>query len=266
MLVSTPHSDGCADFRIELGVYVLGTITPADRARVVGHLVSCEECRDEVAGLAAVPALLRKLPADTAARLTGDGVPFLEPDAISTLPGTTISRIVRYRRRHQWLTAAAVAVLAAAAGAAWAWRVSPPRQRPAVAGTVLQTRRIGSVTVLTDSRGFTLYWFAPDTATKSVCNGSCAWRWPPVIGPAAASTGVTGRLGVITRADGSCQVTYNGHPLYTASTDSAPGMTKGNNLTASGGRWHEVVVSGSAPAPSGSVPSASASDNDDDGY
>jgi len=111
------------------------------------------------------------------------------------------------------------------------------------------------VTVLTNAKGFTLYWFVPDTATKSNCNGSCASFWPPVKGPATAGTGVTGKLSTITRADGSTQATYNGHPLYTYVGDTAPGQNKGNGLNISGGLWHEVTVSGSAPAAS---PSASA--------
>jgi hypothetical protein len=60
---------------------------------------------------------------------------------------------------------------------------------------------------------------------------------------------VTGKVGTITRPDGSAQATYNGHPLYTYVSDSAPGQAKGNGLNLSGGVWHEVTVSGgSAPA------------------
>ncbi len=105
--------------------------------------------------------------------------------------------------------------------------------------------------VLTNAKGFTLYWFVPDTSTKSNCNGACARYWPPVPGPATAGSGVTGQLGTITRADGSKQATYNGHPLYTYVGDSAPGVAKGNGLNLSGGVWHEVTASGGgAPAPS----------------
>jgi predicted lipoprotein with Yx(FWY)xxD motif len=126
----------------------------------------------------------------------------------------------------------------------------------AASGTVLKTRTIGGVTVLTNAQGFTLYWFGPDTPTTSRCNGSCAVFWPPVKGPATAGTGVTGKLGTITRADGSTQATYNGHPLYTYKGDTAPGQARGNNLNVSGGIWHEVTVSGAAaPAPSGSTSS-----------
>jgi predicted lipoprotein with Yx(FWY)xxD motif len=103
---------------------------------------------------------------------------------------------------------------------------------------------IGGASVLANAKGFTLYWFAPDTATKSVCNGSCAAYWPPVKGPVAAGPGIPGKLGTIKRADGSTQATYDGHPLYTYVGDSAPGQARGNNLNLNGGLWHEVTTSG----------------------
>jgi predicted lipoprotein with Yx(FWY)xxD motif len=119
--------------------------------------------------------------------------------------------------------------------------------------TALKTRKINGVTVLTNAKGFTLYWFAPDTATKSNCNGSCAAVWPPVPGPATAGPGVTGKLGTIKRSDGSTQATYDGHPLYTYVADTAPGQAHGNGLNVSGGLWHEVTASGAAaPKPSAS--------------
>jgi predicted lipoprotein with Yx(FWY)xxD motif len=121
-------------------------------------------------------------------------------------------------------------------------------------GTALKTATISGASVLTDAKGFTLYWFAPDTATKSNCNGGCAKIWPPVKGPATAGSGVTGTLGTITRSDGTVQATYNGHPLYTYTADTAPGQASGNGVNASGGVWHEVTVSGgAAPASSPSA-------------
>jgi predicted lipoprotein with Yx(FWY)xxD motif len=114
---------------------------------------------------------------------------------------------------------------------------------PAAAGS-LKTVNIAGVTVLTNAKGFTLYSFAPDTASKSNCNGSCAAYWPPVTGTSTAGPGVTGRLGTITRSDGSTQATYNGHPLYTYIGDSHPGQANGNNLNLNGGLWHEVTASG----------------------
>ncbi len=100
------------------------------------------------------------------------------------------------------------------------------------------------MTVLTNARGFTLYWFAPDTPTASNCNGLCAAYWPPVTGAPPAGPGVTGRLATIKRDNGVTQATYNGHPLYTYVGDTRPGQANGNNLNLNGGLWHEVTVSG----------------------
>ena len=129
---------------------------------------------------------------------------------------------------------------------------------PAATGTTLMERTIGGAEVLTNSAGHTLYWFAPDTSTTSKCTGSCATYWPPVKGPATAGSDVTGTLGVITRSDGTMQATYDGHPLYTYVGDTAPGQNKGNGLNLSGGLWHEVTVSGTAPAASPSTSTSSA--------
>ena len=112
---------------------------------------------------------------------------------------------------------------------------------PAAASS-LKTAMVGGVTVLTDSKGFTLYSFAPDTATTSNCTGSCAAYWPPLTGAPTAGPGVTGELGTITRPDGTTQATYNGHPLYTYVGDTHPGQANGNNLNLNGGLWHEVTV------------------------
>jgi predicted lipoprotein with Yx(FWY)xxD motif len=116
-------------------------------------------------------------------------------------------------------------------------------------GNTVTEKTIGGQQVLVDSQGMTLYWFAPDTSSKSNCSGSCATYWPPVKGPVTAGSGVTGTLGTITRSDGSTQATYLGHPLYTYIGDKSPGQNKGNGLNLSGGLWYEMTVSGSTPAP-----------------
>ncbi len=115
-------------------------------------------------------------------------------------------------------------------------------------GTTVDSTTISGTAVLTNSKGFTLYWYAPDTSTTSKCTGSCATYWPPVTGPVTAGSGVTGTLGTITRADGTVQATYDGHPLYTYAGDTAPGLAKGNGLNVSGGLWYEMTVSGAKPA------------------
>jgi len=152
----------------------------------------------------------------------------------------------------------AAALLAAACGGSspGSGGTSGASSSPASSGSALKTTQISGVTVLTNAKGFTLYWFVPDTSTKSNCNGSCAQIWPPVTGPATAGAGVTGKLGTITRSDGSTQATYDGHPLYTYTADTAPGQANGNGINASGGVWHEVTASGAAaPASSSSASS-----------
>jgi predicted lipoprotein with Yx(FWY)xxD motif len=148
--------------------------------------------------------------------------------------------------------AAAAAALAACSSAA-ASPSSPGSSSPAAAAaSTVKTATIAGVTVLTNSKGFTLYSFAPDTPTTSECNGTCAQNWPPLEGPVTAA-GVTGTFGTIKRSDGSTQATFDGHPLYTFAGDTAPGQNKGNDLDAAGGLWHEITASGTAaPAPAGS--------------
>jgi predicted lipoprotein with Yx(FWY)xxD motif len=171
--------------------------------------------------------------------------------------------------RNRWFVPAGlagVALIAAACGTSSPSSTSGTASQPsgsssaaasptAASGNALKSATIGGTKVLTNAKGFTLYSFAPDTATKSNCNGSCATYWPPVKGPATAGAGVTGKLGTITRSDGSTQATYNGHPLYTYVSDSAPGQDKGNGLNLSGGVWHVVPVSGGAAAAAHTSPS-----------
>jgi predicted lipoprotein with Yx(FWY)xxD motif len=153
------------------------------------------------------------------------------------------------------LVAAALFAAACGSSSSGSGGTSGTSSSPASSGSALKTTQISGVTVLTNADGFTLYWFAPDTSTKSNCNGSCAQIWPPVKGPATAGSGVTGKLGTITRSDGSTQATYDGRPLYTYTADTAPGQANGNGINVSGGVWHEVTASGAAAPASG--PSAS---------
>ena len=124
----------------------------------------------------------------------------------------------------------------------------------AAAAVGLKTAKVGGVTVLTNAKGFTLYSFAPDSSTASKCNGTCAQNWPPV--KPATAAGVKGAFATIKRSDGSAQLTFHGHPLYTFVGDKSPGQASGNGITAFGGLWHEAPASGGA-APAGSSSSGS---------
>ena len=107
----------------------------------------------------------------------------------------------------------------------------------------LKTASVGGATVLTSAKGFTLYWFAPDTATASHCTSTCAAYWPPVLGSASTNAKVVGTFSTVKRSNGALQVTYDGHPLYTYVGDSAPGQASGNDIKLNGGFWYEMKVS-----------------------
>ena len=188
----------------------------------------------EVAAFIALAALaLAPAPANTAA------------GRAAALPARFPARIPPTAARLAAMTAAGLTVAALVLfGLALAGASSPaPAATGTGSGTSLKTATIGGTTVLTNAKGFTLYSFAPDTPATSKCYGSCAAYWPPVTGTAAANPGVPGRVGTIKRTDGSQQLTYNGHPLYTYVGDSAPGQARGNNLNLNGGLWHEIRVS-----------------------
>src|SRR5206468_3480692 len=150
-------SDACARARSQLGVYLTGAIAPADRAALVRHLGACEDCRAELAGLAALPALLRRPPSRAAAEApapAGPGEVVAGPEPGEALLSRTLRRTARRRQRRQrrWLLAAVALVLAAAAaGAVWLLRpAGPPGADPDRDETVLRATTIGGVSVLTD--------------------------------------------------------------------------------------------------------------------
>lgn len=101
---------------------------------------------------------------------------------------------------------------------------------------------------LAGSRGRTLYLFEADKSGASACSGACAAAWPPdtATGSPQAGSGVSkSLLGTIKRADGTMQLTYNGHPLYYFTADTAAGTAHGQGVKAFGAGWYVVSASGS---------------------
>jgi predicted lipoprotein with Yx(FWY)xxD motif len=96
-----------------------------------------------------------------------------------------------------------------------------------------------------------------------MCTGTCSTFWPAVPASTKPAAGVTltGTWGSVTDSDGTKQLTYDGHPLYTFKLDTAPGQIKGNGVTTSGGTsvdlWWAATPSmaklaAATPAPSSS--------------
>ena len=118
----------CGELREALAVYVLGAIGPADRDAVDRHLPGCAGCRDELAGLAGLPALLRKVSVAEATELAvgGTGRPGNLPSG--QVLQSMLARSSRQRGRHlrTMAAAAAVAGLVAGAGVIAGWQAAQP--------------------------------------------------------------------------------------------------------------------------------------------
>jgi len=113
------------------------------------------------------------------------------------------------------------------------------------ASVALASSKLGKL--LVDATGRTLYLFEADTGAASTCNGACASAWPPLTtaGQPIAGPGVSAsKLGTTKRSDGTTEVTYDGHPLYTFSGDSAPGQTNGQGIDGFGAEWYVLSATG----------------------
>jgi predicted lipoprotein with Yx(FWY)xxD motif len=113
-------------------------------------------------------------------------------------------------------------------------------------GTIAGSEISGLGTVLVDSSGMTVYEFTEDSGTTSNCYGECEAAWPPVAAsgkPTAGEGAMSSALGTTKRKDGTLQVTYEGHPLYTFAGDKAAGEANGNEDE---GTWFVLDEAGSA--------------------
>jgi hypothetical protein len=113
----TPTWD-CTDAKVALGVYVLGAIDPAERTLVDAHLLTCRDCRDELAGLAGLPALLARVNPDEISRICADDTVRTATDdrPPRELIGTVLDLAEARRRRTRWRFLAAAAAVVAIAG------------------------------------------------------------------------------------------------------------------------------------------------------
>jgi anti-sigma factor RsiW len=124
----------CGDIRRALGVYVVGAIDPAERATVDGHLSQCSDCREELAGLAGLPALLGRVPKEDAERLLLDDEQLEEAPA--ELLDSLLQQVAARRRARRWrgiAAAAAAAVIAVGGGIVGGVVMSHAHSSPSVA-------------------------------------------------------------------------------------------------------------------------------------
>jgi predicted lipoprotein with Yx(FWY)xxD motif len=114
---------------------------------------------------------------------------------------------------------------------------------------------------LSDGSGKSLYMFSSDSAGKSSCTGACLTYWPPLTTTrplASSGDAKDSLLGVIKRADGSKQVTYDGHPLYYFSLDKSVGDTLGQGRDDFGAEWWLLAPAGAPITRDAGTPSSPA--------
>jgi predicted lipoprotein with Yx(FWY)xxD motif len=103
--------------------------------------------------------------------------------------------------------------------------------------------------ILVNGRGRTLYGFTKDSRNKDRCvtTSGCLSTWPALAGtgkPTAGPGVKRSQLSTITLSNGSRQVTYAGHPLYTYVGDSSAGETDYVGALQFGGTWLAVNGAG----------------------
>jgi len=173
---------------------------------------------------------------------------------------------VTVKNRIIILAASVVAVVltvAACGSKSTAATVPSPTTASSSASTTVAVKQISGLgSVLVTSAGLPLYANEQDTS-GSTCNGSCTAIWKPLtVTGTPTESGVSGKLGVISRTDGSKQVTVNGKPVYTFVEDQ-PGQVTGNGAHDQFGNqkftWHVVLSSGQMASSSGSSSGAPSS-------
>ena len=117
------------------------------------------------------------------------------------------------------------------------------------AGSVVSTKTSSLGTFLVDGNGRALYLWDADHGSKSTCSGASAQAWPPLTATGTPKGNVALKaslLGTTMRSDGSREVTYAGHPLYTFAGDTQAGQTTGQGSNGFGAPWWVVTPAGKA--------------------
>jgi anti-sigma factor RsiW len=140
----------CRTFRELLGVYVVGAIEPSERAAVDAHLNQCYECREELASLAPLPALLHRVSSEDAERILLASPPSFDPaESSAQMLDSLLERVEATRRtkRFRSLFTAAAAIVIAVGGAVGVSQAIAPHPRQVSVDTATSTSGPLAVTV-----------------------------------------------------------------------------------------------------------------------
>jgi predicted lipoprotein with Yx(FWY)xxD motif len=96
-------------------------------------------------------------------------------------------------------------------------------------------------TVLTTTKGRTLYSLSVEKNGRFICTGSCLSVWHPLMVPTRVKPTGPVKLDTIARPEGGTQVTYKGRPLYRFGGDSKAGEANGEGIK-DVGTWHAAAA------------------------
>jgi predicted lipoprotein with Yx(FWY)xxD motif len=173
------------------------------------------------------------------------------------------------KNRRIAIAGIAIAAIAAAGGitaAASAGTSSAPAATPSPVpmtspspgnGTTVHTVQASvngkTETILADGHGLPLYYYRPDTATRSLVTGGVLRLWPALLSAMPTATGVSaGQITSVSDSHGQ-QVAYNGHLLYTFVSD------RSGRVTGQGVQNFFIATPGLAPEAGQAASSAPAS-------
>ena len=237
----TPTMD-CPEARVSLGVYVLGAIDPAERALVEAHLSACRDCRDELAGLAALPALLARVTAEEAIALAASdgpppagqpGTPEAPPELVATVIDLTAARRRRRRWREAGLGVAAALIIAVGAFAGLRVGASPASSSSALSGVNYTGQANGPWQTATTSAG---------GMSASVSYRSMGWGTQLAVKVSGIPIGTSCQLWVIgpggrrTLAGGWVTDQHEGAVFYPGSAGVPTGGVQGFQVTVAGAK------------------------------
>ena len=138
-------------------------------------------------------------------------------------------------------TSIQIVLVAALAGPASAGQATKPVAERADNTTLGKT-------ILTTTRGRTLYSLSAETKGRFICTGACLSTWHPLVVPSGVKPTGPVKLGTIERPEGKTQVTFKGRPLYSFSGDSKSGDVNGEGIK-DVGTWHAATTSKATPMP-----------------
>jgi len=220
----------CRDIRLLLGVYVVGSIEPAERSVVDSHLASCQSCRDELAWMAGLPAMLSRVPVADVERLSALPAELPEnAEPSAELLNSLLTRVAVRRRSRLWKGAVGIAAAAAvaAAGATAAAELARPATQAAHAEVASATSRTTGVAAVVDYSTTPWGGTAMRVQVSGIRPGTTCQFW------------VVGQDGRGFAGQWTVQNSYGDEAWYPAASAAAPSSVHSFLLTAGG----KVLVS-----------------------